>query len=117
MQCFFSINSSNDAMQCRIKTRPNFSNLMAFFRSTSAFLCSGVSLSYSDWVTLNCIVDDVLFKIKCFKFWWQVCASPFFMIFTFKAFDYRPHTTVKNTRNVKSVSRAKLPYFERIFKL
>ena len=30
---------------------------------------------------------------------------------------YRPHTTVKNARNIKSVSRAKLSIFERIFKL
>ena len=29
----------------------------------------------------------------------------------------RPHTTVKNARNMKSVSQAKLPYFEEIFKL
>ena len=30
---------------------------------------------------------------------------------------YRPHTTVKNAKNMKSVSQAKLPYFEEIFKL
>ena len=30
---------------------------------------------------------------------------------------YRPHTTVKNARNMKSVSQAKLSYFEEIFKL
>ena len=30
---------------------------------------------------------------------------------------YRPHTTVKNARNMKSVSQAKLPYFKGIFKL
>ena len=30
---------------------------------------------------------------------------------------YRPHTTVKNARNMKSVAQAKLPYFEEIFKL
>ena len=30
---------------------------------------------------------------------------------------YRPHTTVKNARNLKSVSQAKPPYFEGIFKL
>ena len=29
----------------------------------------------------------------------------------------RPHTTVKNARNLKFVSQAKPPYFERIFKL
>ena len=32
-------------------------------------------------------------------------------------FIYRPHTTVKNARNMKSLSRAKLPYFEGIFNL
>ena len=37
--------------------------------------------------------------------------------FCFYSFDYRPHTTVKNARNIKSVSHAKLPYFEGIFKL
>ena len=34
-----------------------------------------------------------------------------------KCTHYRPHTTVKNARNMKSVSQAKLPYFEGIFKL
>ena len=29
----------------------------------------------------------------------------------------RPHTSVKNARNMKSDSQAKLPYFERIFKI
>ena len=29
----------------------------------------------------------------------------------------RPHTTVKNARNTKSVSQEKLPYFEGIFEL
>ena len=29
----------------------------------------------------------------------------------------RPHTTMKNARNLKSVSQAKPPYFEGIFKL
>ena len=33
-----------------------------------------------------------------------------------KAFYYRPHTTVKNARNMKSVSQTKLPYLEKIFK-
>ena len=31
--------------------------------------------------------------------------------------NYRPHTTVKNARIMKSVSQAKLLYFEGIFKL
>ena len=31
--------------------------------------------------------------------------------------NYRPHTTVKNARNMKSVSQAKPPYFEGIVKL
>ena len=30
---------------------------------------------------------------------------------------YRPHTTAKHARNIKSVSQAKVPYFEVIFKL
>ena len=30
---------------------------------------------------------------------------------------YRPHTTIKNVRNMKSISQAKLPYFEEIFKI
>ena len=31
--------------------------------------------------------------------------------------EVRPHATVKNTRNMKFVSRGKLPYFKEIFKL
>ena len=30
---------------------------------------------------------------------------------------HRPHTTVKNSRNMESFSRAKLPYFEWIFRI
>ena len=31
--------------------------------------------------------------------------------------QFRPHTTMKNARNIKSIFRAKLPYFEGFFKL
>ena len=31
--------------------------------------------------------------------------------------SYRPYTTGKNARNMKSVSQAKLPYFEGTFEL
>ena len=34
-----------------------------------------------------------------------------------KIFFNRPHTTVKNARNLKSVSQVKPPYFKGIFKL
>ena len=39
------------------------------------------------------------------------------MMWHHREVSYRPHTTVTNARNLKSVSQSKLAYFEEIYKL
>ena len=89
-------------------------NLIKCFRGVmyQNELFGGFCLIYFHWIFIA-----VVCHLTSTRFVKSVAFYATHFVWFYALVKYRPHTTVKNARNVKSVAQAKLPYFEEIFKL